>query len=393
MEYTVSVVDMRRRTYLGLIGASALAGCLGDDDSEESTDNGTTDPSAENGSQSNSDTGGSGEDDGSGADSSPSFERVWSQSLESSVINAVNYDVALTDDGLFAGSEAGLVAFERADGADRWARERPAEYETVLADAGTVAALSKDGELLVINPADGSVRWREEISGPTARIAMNNEYVFSGGRENVTAHDSASGEQRWQVSSNPQTVVATDEYVVISSGGPITRGYDTTGELRWEQEVSADPGGTISDGTYVAPSTTFDDTVVALDMASGERRWTVEDITLSAFSRLDASEGVLAVYDELDPFKESDETALRTYAVEDGTLMWETTLGSVSVPFRPPAAGSELIVAETSEGIGAFDFDSGEKRAETTGPSLVMDGLIDEGRFFACSGDVVAYDL
>lgn len=392
---------MRRRRYLALAGAVTLAGCLDsntDDADPEDTDNSAPDnPSQSETPNADSGSGSGSEDDQERADEERlSFERTWDVEFGTTTINAVNYAAAVSADTLFAGNDAGLIAVDRASGAVRWSRESPQEYKRIHAVGETVVALTQEAEVLVLNTADGSMRWRYAIvarSTTEATVAVNDGYVYTGGEEELIAHDRTSGERAWRREFTPDAVFATADRVVASPRtGGVTYGYDPTGTRQWETRITLSASGSLDGETYVGPAFAEDGQVLAgVDVRTGDVTWVTAEESVPLFKPVNAADG-LAVLTRNAQTDDGRVTQLQAYNA-DGTLAWERTLGDVLVPFQPPALGSDLVVAQTPNGVGAFGRETGEQLATTTEPALTMVGLLDDSQFFNCSAPLVAYDL
>lgn len=252
-----------------------------------------------------------------------------------------------------AGPTDGVVrAWRTGDRIDR------ADGTWVVAAGDAVYATARDGDaLLALDPADGSVRWRRDRfdeTGPPA-VAPEAGLVLVGDRRGLHAVPADGGEVAW------------------STGGPALDASDVV---------------LVADGVaYVAGR----ESVVAVEVATGERLWTVDGTDLGAVGvgRVLAGEGVRALDagDGSEGWSHSDVTPygpvsvgadasggtvyagelgrLHAYALADGTERWSHRGGTEG--FRVPAvAGDRLVVGtdRTEAGGGnvyAVDRESGAR--------------------------------
>ncbi|MEF8869474.1 MAG: PQQ-binding-like beta-propeller repeat protein [Haloarculaceae archaeon] len=141
-----------------------------------------------------------------------------------------------------------LVALDRAGGVPRWQRDSGGVPLAFAPDAGLLLAtadpLGEDGTLVARDPADGSVVWRERRPGypfaPRWTPAVADARVYAG-RGPVYALSAADGSEAWSA--------PLDGLDLDADHGPVTDG----------------------ERVYLSGEAT----ALALDAATGERRWTV----------------------------------------------------------------------------------------------------------------------
>lgn len=174
----------------------------------------------------------------------------------------------------------------------RWQLAMPGWGEPA-ADAAVVYFLTRDHEVVAVDIASGSVKWRSRTGGggevPTGtvvRLARSRVVVGDAG---IVALDRVSGRELFRYTApdgdDPGVFLGSVGHDLILAGSPMGRLYAldaATGALRWLREVA--PGerravfapACIGD-MVVAAYTTFDATLagglVAFDR-TGSRRWT-----------------------------------------------------------------------------------------------------------------------
>lgn len=218
-----------------------------------------------------------------------------------------------------------LFGLAEATGAVRWRRPVPAGFLPWLAlDPPVVLALTLDRQLLAVDPADGRERWRQPL--PAEAVLPETDRVGGG-----------------------QLVVLLPEGVMLLE--------TSTGQVRWRARVQGWPGEALVVGPLVVVST-FDGELVAVEAATGQRRWA----HTGALGRGLASDGeVLYVPGQADDLLALDLStgAVRwrrpvgplfaAVAIAQGRLWAGTTTGEVVALAR--ATGAEqarLAVGETT---------------------------------------------
>ena len=199
---------------------------------------------------------------------------------------------ALGSDVVVAATEGGVVAFDRATGAERWAaplgEERPTQ--PVLTPELAVV-LTWEGHAVAFGRADGKERWRRELRGgamaPPVTDGTRVIAVWQGGAAaGIDALDLRSGATAWSQTLEPGGVGGPaiarsrgSSVVVVAAGDLRVHAFDTSdGGSRWVTDTAGGAGS-----PEVPPAAVGDDIVVAdrltgltrLAAADGARRWTV----------------------------------------------------------------------------------------------------------------------
>jgi uncharacterized protein (TIGR03382 family) len=191
-----------------------------------------------------------------------------------------------------AGDAGGLVALDLATGAVRWRVTTPYPITAAPAiDGDTVVATLGDGEVRGYALADGAPRWQHATATGIDSLAsalwappvIAGGVVFAGVEGRFEALDVTTGEPVWSVDQHPvypwlgslAAPAVSGDSVLASFGRDdgVSAFRVATGERRWQAAdvVAINAAPVIVDGIAYVASATGD--VVALDVASGARRW------------------------------------------------------------------------------------------------------------------------
>lgn len=149
---------------------------------------------------------------------------------------------------------------------------------------GDTMYIAGGGHVCALDAHDGSVRWTsEDVGASSSPAAAYDRIVATGGDNPVVALDIEDGTLEWEtaldgVASTP-TVAYETVYVVAS--GTLYALDVTDGSIRWERRPEADAAEFLnrapaaSDGQVYAivDPDEGDNALVALDAATGDRRW------------------------------------------------------------------------------------------------------------------------
>lgn len=281
---------------------------------------------------------------------------------------------------------------------------------------GVLAVTTGHGEVVVMDPATGAVRWRHQMTGAiSADPVIAGDMVVAVARNNVALGlDIKNGRIKWQQVSPGNTAgvagsgapAALGKLVVIPfSSGELVGTVASNGLRAWSgsvtgsnkglarnlvSDISSDP---VIDGRtlYVANQT---GRLAAMDRRSGERLWTAKDGSYTpvwpagsavfmvtdrfAVKRLNASDGTEVWSQELPDFKQDRERRKRaTYAyfgpVLAGGQIWVggsdgllrsydpvngTLTGTVDIPggaaSQPAVAGGRMYILSGNGQIHAY---------------------------------------
>lgn len=187
----------------------------------------------------------------------------------------------------------------------------------------------------------------------------------------VVRVDAASGRPAWRVTTGKPLVagIGTDGEtgVVIAADGEAIA-FDANGNVRWRARVGAEATTVPAVALGVALLRTTDNRVIALDAASGERRWVVSRPNPPLTLR---QTGGIAVAPET-AFLGLPGGRMVALALANGAPRWEISVaqpkGASEIERIADVVGSPLVsgrevCAVTNQGrIGCFDVASGQQR-------------------------------
>ena len=184
-----------------------------------------------------------------------------------------------------------LSGLDAATGVVRWTLPMsgigPQTYAVATADGG-VAVAGMLGQLLMVDMADGTVRWSRAITDP-AGLAAAAGLVLYGSSDRLTAYDDRTGVPRWTAASTdmdlPQMQLAAGLLLVSSAfgGTPVTAYIPATGRVAWTFQTPGAQAGATGSWAAVAAGTAGVAVAVTnlpgpgglylLDPATGRVRW------------------------------------------------------------------------------------------------------------------------
>jgi len=301
----------------------------------------------------------------------------------------ISTDPVVADGRIFTiDSEATLVATSTA-GARLWSRDMtPAGDKSNEASGGGLAigegklfVTNGFGRLTAFDPATGDVLWEQRLSAtgnssPTVYGGL--VYVVSGDDLAWTL-DAETGRIEWQLSSTPnannlQVAAApavTNKFVIFGFGSGEVQAAFRKGGLRfWDAGVQGrrvgralSTVGDISGDPVVSGNTVYvgnhSGRLVALDVDTGARKWTVEEGALSP---------VWPAGDSL--FLVNEQNQLMRIEAASGDAIWVKDLADFVkarparqvrryAQYGPVLAGGSLWVASSEGTLNAYDPTSG----------------------------------
>lgn len=195
--------------------------------------------------------------------------------------------------GLNADGGVGLSGADRGIGSRRWTVPEGGEYRPTLEHRPAVDPVTVDGtvyatvygtnDVVALDAADGSERWRvtaarEEVGASFGRPTVRDGTLFVANWPNrVAAYDREDGTERWRREREDQMQLcspATDAGIVVLSRSGVSLLDDDDGSPVWERDLEGNAtGGTVA----VAEGTAFlsdgRDRFHALALETGESLW------------------------------------------------------------------------------------------------------------------------
>lgn len=140
------------------------------------------------------------------------------------------------------------------DDYDEWAVP-----EAVVADAGRVFVSTEQGELVVLDAGDGSIRWRRRVSSTASHaerpvVARNRVFQVLDGVGYVL--DVETGTERWHAPGEYPPAVADDTSYWVGHSTVVARDV-TDGAVRWRLQIPSDGclrTPAVSDGVLYVPT-------------------------------------------------------------------------------------------------------------------------------------------
>jgi outer membrane protein assembly factor BamB len=303
------------------------------------------------------------------------------------------------------------VAADVLDGAWKplWVFEVEDAFEataTVVGDTVYVGAL--DGHLYAVDLGSGAQKWKYKATGGIKAVPSVRAGVVYVGDDMGIFHavEAASGKSKWTFETEAEIVSSANfvgDAIVFGSHDESLYCLELDGKLRWKVQtqgyvygtpgvidgkvistgcdglmrvVSASDGTEVSSielGSYVGASPaihagrvyvgTFDNQVLAVDLAAGKKLWTYEHATRKfPFLSSGATDGELFVLGGRDKM-------VHAIDVETGKARW-TWNGGARIDSSPVISGERVFVGSQSGDIVALDLDSGKVswRFETGSP-------------------------
>jgi outer membrane protein assembly factor BamB len=231
-----------------------------------------------------------------------------------------------------------LTGLDAATGVVRWTLPvsgiGPQTAAVATADGG-LAVAGMLGQLLMVDMADGTVRWNRAITDPTGLAAAAGLVLYGSG-DRLTAYDDRTGVPQWTVASTdmdlPQMQLAAGLLLVSSAfgGTPVTAYIPATGRVAWTFETPGPQAGATGTSAAVAAGTAGVAVAVAnlpgpgrlylLDPATGRVRWQVT--TLVGAGPLLTAAGVT----DIEGTAANGPAVIVDRGAADGRIRWQDKL-------------------------------------------------------------------
>lgn len=347
------------------------------------------------------------------------LEQVWSQSIGrgASREGRITSGPIIADNLVFTLDAAASLRAFSLDGAPVWTRDLTLRGEVSLDGfggglafgSGTLVAGTGFGEVVAVQPATGEIIWRQELDAPvrsSPTVSGGLVYVVSR-NDQAYAIDIKNGRIRWRVAGiDPDAGVvggaspaATSGLVVLPfASGEVVGTVARNGRRAWTAVVSGGRRGLVrsrlsditgdpvisGDTVYVANQS---GRFVALDRRSGQRKWSVNDGSLSP--ALPMGNSVFFV---------TDTAKLKRIDASDGSQLWSVQLPEYEdaedrkgayLHSGPVMVGGRLLVASGDGALRSFDPTTGAELGTTPigGGGAAAQPALAGGRLFVVSRD------
>ena len=303
----------------------------------------------------------------------PELTRDWMRRAENDFSRLSYHDGSLYvatghvygDDGE-PPKEASAFALDP-DGEARWQTALADGLSDPLVDDGTVYVTDTAGHVNALSTADGEVDWRHDYTALFEGVGEDGEFGTAveapvllddvvlvrlsthDEPPRLLAIDANTGERRWVESDWEWLLHGSAAGALLQSGRGVLEAWAPDGGRRWAVRFDGDVTSVqIERGVVYA--TSADDTLRAIDAATGEVRWRIE-------ARNDLRQPPLIEDDAIY-------VAGRDYFLRridhDGRERWRTELDGHAV--GPARVGDTIVAGVGRRGLGGYDPTDGAER-------------------------------
>lgn len=302
--------------------------------------------------------------------------RVWSASVGAG--NSRKYRITaapiVAQGRIYTIDATGNVAATSTAGARLWSSDlKPEGARSTLSGGGLafgegkVFATSGYAELVAIDPASGSVQWRQALGAPaTGAPTVANGMVYVSGRDGTAwAIRAADGKVAWQFGATPSASGMQGAASPAATGGEVIFAFGSTEILAvqpkdgvpvWRTSVAGKRVGfgygAVSDITgdpVIAGNITYvgnqSGRSAALDTATGNRIWTSSEAAYGPMLPVGGS--VFLISDQAKLVRLDAATGEKIWAVDMPlyTKTREKSRARITAHYGPALAGGRLVVA------------------------------------------------
>lgn len=233
--------------------------------------------------------------------------------------------------------------------------DRRSQPVAMSADGGgsRLAVINSTGDLVGLTPSEEGtvVRWRARPGGSAIALgAVGDVVVVSTSQRNVVAYDSL-GVRLWtrhnrELVLAPPTDIGDGLVALVALDATVMAVDAATGEQRWTASMLTDADlPAVRAGNVVAASDRSGE-LIAFDAATGTVRWQLSTEPLAALAS--ASDLIIAISDG----------GVTAFAAADGAEVWTA---EVSGTFESVASTGDLVAISTDRATTAFDATTGEQ--------------------------------
>ena len=329
----------------------------------------------------------------------PAPQRLWSANIGSGDSRRLRISADPVSDGraVYTLDSRSRLTATSLGGGQVWARSLVPGFERdgdasgggVAVSGQTVYATTGYGELHALDPATGGERWVQRLDAPITTPKVVGDTVFVVSRDGrAWSIDAETGRIRWDLPSQPAMAVmatapspaVTDSLAIFPFGsGELQAVLRQSGLRVWGGTVSGERLGVayanigditgdpvVSGGRLFAGTTAG--RMVALDVASGARLWTVNEGAVSPITITGGS-----------AFAVTDRAQVLRMDVATGEVLWRRDLPfyrnrrlarrqGIFAHYGPVLAGGRLWVASSDGALRGLDPGTGNIVAQMAVP-------------------------
>jgi len=291
---------------------------------------------------------------------SQSLSRVWQDSIGgASKTDPLRLQLAVLDGVTLAASREGQLEAWSANGQRLWQRDLKQPITSGVAAAGTLAVVTtRSGQILGLDPKNGTTRWTAQTSATVLSPALIGEdrVVVTANDGSVTGLEQATGKQVWSfgipvpslsVRGAAAPILFDQNTVIIAGATGRIYGLDLrTGIPRWERRVAVSSGRTDVqrlidiDGDPLVSGrqlyvVSYQGQIVAVDLDSQRVRWDADTSSLRGLTT-----GLGNIY------ASTTDGRVQAYDEKDGELLWEVKDLAHRQLSNPVVLGRYLVVGD-----------------------------------------------
>lgn len=303
------------------------------------------------------------------AEVSPDLEGTARLDRRELVLNGGSiHAMAVADGVIYYSDDNSTYALNAETGEERWSIGAPGGYlgTSVTVTADTVYVPTRSDGLWAIERSTGDQRFRVSLDGSTPIVPVNDRLVAGTIDGTIHALEPGCGDSDWKYDAGERTrayIGVSGDIVVAAIGSTLVGINLDDGSERWRITT---PTGDVRTHPAIIDGTAFVDVerygLIAFDVESGERLWSVRDALTVTTQPAVTSEWVIVI---------DSRGRLRAYDAESGSLGW--TFESPSpIATAPTLVGDSVLVA-TEEHLYIVDQEDGRElsRADMYGRRLI----------------------
>lgn len=337
---------------------------------------------------------------------------VWSAAIGAgdSRRNRIVADPVVAGGRVFTLDARATVAATSTEGTPVWStdltpvRDRPEDATGggLAYGGGKLFVTTGFGTLTALDPATGEVLWQQNLlaSGSGAPTYYKGLVYVTSGDDTGWAIEADSGRVRWQLTSLPDTgnvlgsptPAITDKFVVYGYGdGEVQAAFRKGGMRHWTSQLAGSKrdralsninditGDPVIDGKTVYVGSNAG-RMVALDLDTGDRKWTAREGAISAMWPVGGSVFAINLENELVRLDARDGSQTWAVQLPHYVKFTQRRASEVYANYGPIVAGGRVIVASNDGQLRFFDPKDGNQVYNVAIPGGATTGAVVAGR-------------